>query len=213
MQIISAQEATSDDFAIDHVEAELERMSQLPAHEGIRFPTACLNRLSRQSPENEVCMDCRAPDPEWASVHFGCLLCNDCSGEHRAMGRRSIVIRHLTMDSWSYEQVLTMLEGGNHKLQRYFEIYRLTSDQGPRRYNTKVAKYYRSKLATKVRTKIAGSTGFVRQQALPKVSRRSTWTVGNRTQSSELNSLHEDECYDNGGQSSSDSNFKISSFE
>ena len=140
-----------------NVVTELEQIRNLPAHEGSRFPPACLHVLMSQSLENNFCIDCQAPNPEWASVQFGCLLCKDCSMEHSSLRAPSIIIRHLTMDTWSHTQVLTMLEGGNAKLQRDFETYRLTSDKGPDRYRTKVAQFYRTTLAKQVRAKILAS--------------------------------------------------------
>ena len=137
-----------------NVVAELERIRNLPAHEGGRFPSACLHLLKNQSLENNFCIDCQAPNPEWASVQFGCLLCKDCSMEHSSLKVQSNIIRHLTMDTWSHIQVLTMLEGGNAKLQRDFETYRLTKDKGPERYRTKVAQFYRATLSKQVRAKI-----------------------------------------------------------
>lgn len=35
---------------------------------------------------NDVCCDCGAPDPDWASVNLAVLLCIECSGIHRQLG-------------------------------------------------------------------------------------------------------------------------------
>ena len=40
----------------------------------------------RSAPGNGVCADCREPDPEWASLNLGVLLCIECSGAHRKLG-------------------------------------------------------------------------------------------------------------------------------
>lgn len=35
---------------------------------------------------NPLCVDCRAKDPEWASISLGVMMCIECSGIHRSMG-------------------------------------------------------------------------------------------------------------------------------
>ena len=35
---------------------------------------------------NWRCADCSAPDPDWASLNLGILLCIQCSGVHRRLG-------------------------------------------------------------------------------------------------------------------------------
>ncbi len=35
---------------------------------------------------NGACADCGAPDPDWASLNLGVLLCIECSGVHRRLG-------------------------------------------------------------------------------------------------------------------------------
>lgn len=34
-------------------------------------------------PGNDKCADCCSPNPKWASINLGILLCIDCSGLHR----------------------------------------------------------------------------------------------------------------------------------
>lgn len=42
--------------------------------------------LLRRVPGNSVCCDCGSPEPDWASLNLGVLLCIECSGIHRKKG-------------------------------------------------------------------------------------------------------------------------------
>ena len=37
-------------------------------------------------PGNDVCAECYSPEPDWASLNLGILLCIECSGVHRNLG-------------------------------------------------------------------------------------------------------------------------------
>lgn len=54
-----------------------------PSSPARSFPTFPRGRLV---PGNSRCVDCGAPDPDWASLNLGCLLCIECSGVHRQLG-------------------------------------------------------------------------------------------------------------------------------
>lgn len=43
-------------------------------------------RILRGIPGNDVCAECGAPDPDWASLNLGILVCIECSGVHRNLG-------------------------------------------------------------------------------------------------------------------------------
>lgn len=42
--------------------------------------------LLRKVCGNEVCADCGALEPDWASLNLGVLVCIECSGVHRNLG-------------------------------------------------------------------------------------------------------------------------------
>lgn len=52
----------------------------------------------RRVPGNEVCADCSSPEPDWASLNLGILLCIECSGVHRNLGVHISKVRSLTLD-------------------------------------------------------------------------------------------------------------------
>lgn len=49
---------------------------------------------------NNFCVDCNAPNPEWASLNLGVLMCIECSGIHRNLGSHISKVRSLTLDEW-----------------------------------------------------------------------------------------------------------------
>uniref|UniRef100_H2UKC4 ArfGAP with RhoGAP domain, ankyrin repeat and PH domain 2 n=1 Tax=Takifugu rubripes TaxID=31033 RepID=H2UKC4_TAKRU len=64
---------------------------------------------------NRSCADCRAPQPEWASINLGVVICKKCAGQHRSLGPSISKVRSLKLDSsiWSNELVELFLEVGN----------------------------------------------------------------------------------------------------
>ncbi|CAJ1086119.1 LOW QUALITY PROTEIN: arf-GAP with Rho-GAP domain%2C ANK repeat and PH domain-containing protein 2 [Xyrichtys novacula] len=64
---------------------------------------------------NRSCADCRAPQPEWASVNLGVVICKKCAGQHRSLGPSISKVRSLKLDSsiWSNALVELFLEVGN----------------------------------------------------------------------------------------------------
>ncbi|KAF7839406.1 ADP-ribosylation factor GTPase-activating protein AGD3 [Senna tora] len=57
-------------------------------------PIDVLRRVSG----NDICADCGAPEPDWASLNLGVLVCIECSGVHRNLGVHISKVRSLTLD-------------------------------------------------------------------------------------------------------------------
>ncbi|KAJ1982794.1 hypothetical protein H4R35_000153 [Dimargaris xerosporica] len=77
--------------------------------------------LIQAVPGNDRCADCQAPDPEWASINLGALLCIECSGIHRSLGVHVSKIRSLTLDNWEPEQAQVMVQLGNTAVNQVYE--------------------------------------------------------------------------------------------
>ncbi|CAM5101506.1 ARF GTPase-activating protein GIT2 isoform X3 [Chelonia mydas] len=56
--------------------------------------------MSKRLRSSEVCADCSAPDPCWASVNRGILICDECCSVHRSLGRHISQVRHLKHTPW-----------------------------------------------------------------------------------------------------------------
>ncbi|XP_031686230.1 ARF GTPase-activating protein GIT2 isoform X5 [Oncorhynchus kisutch] len=61
--------------------------------------------MSKRLRNSEVCADCSVPEPRWASVNRGVLICDECCGVHRSLGRHSSQVRHLTHTPWAPTQL------------------------------------------------------------------------------------------------------------
>ncbi|XP_041076208.1 arf-GAP with Rho-GAP domain, ANK repeat and PH domain-containing protein 1-like isoform X2 [Polyodon spathula] len=58
---------------------------------------------------NRNCADCWSPDPEWASVNLLVVICDNCAGQHRAMGTAVSKVRSLKMDKSVWTEPLIQL--------------------------------------------------------------------------------------------------------
>uniref|UniRef100_A0A3B4XG99 ArfGAP with GTPase domain, ankyrin repeat and PH domain 3 n=1 Tax=Seriola lalandi dorsalis TaxID=1841481 RepID=A0A3B4XG99_SERLL len=88
------------------------------------FPCSSQSRLGSQSDAmaiqsirnvrgNSFCVDCDAPNPDWASLNLGALMCIECSGIHRNLGTHLSRVRSLDLDDWPVELSMVMTAIGN----------------------------------------------------------------------------------------------------
>lgn len=116
-------------------------------------------------PGNGICAECPTKGPQWASVNMGVLFClseylrlstamimqvyrvsTDCSGQHRGLGVHISFVRSLKMDSWTEEQIASMRNGGNKKLNDALLAAGVPADADiSAKYNNNVAEAYRVK--------------------------------------------------------------------
>lgn len=57
-----------------------------------------VSTILRGIPGNDICAECGASEPDWASLNLGILLCIECSGLHRNLGVHISKVRSITLD-------------------------------------------------------------------------------------------------------------------
>uniref|UniRef100_A0A3B5Q2L4 G protein-coupled receptor kinase interacting ArfGAP 2b n=1 Tax=Xiphophorus maculatus TaxID=8083 RepID=A0A3B5Q2L4_XIPMA len=94
--------------------------------------------MSKRVRSREVCADCSAPEPRWASVNRGVLICDECCSIHRGLGRHSSQVRHLTQCSWPQSQlqmVQTLYGNGANSIWEHSLLDPSSSASGKRKAN------------------------------------------------------------------------------
>ncbi|XP_026055996.1 arf-GAP with GTPase, ANK repeat and PH domain-containing protein 1-like isoform X3 [Carassius auratus] len=75
----------------------------------------------RNAKGNDLCVDCGAPNPTWASLNLGALICIECSGIHRNLGTHLSRVRSLDLDDWPSELTKVLSAIGNHTANNIWE--------------------------------------------------------------------------------------------
>ncbi|XP_069952544.1 ARF GTPase-activating protein GIT2 isoform X2 [Cherax quadricarinatus] len=59
---------------------------------------------SKPRSSQDVCADCGAPEPGWASINRGILICDECCSVHRSLGRHISQVKSLKKGTWNPTQ-------------------------------------------------------------------------------------------------------------
>ncbi|KAF7125800.1 hypothetical protein CNMCM5793_002093 [Aspergillus hiratsukae] len=96
---------------------------------------------------NKICADCkRNKHPRWASWNLGIFICIRCSGIHRGMGTHISRVKSVDLDSWTDEQLQSVIRWGNARANKYWEA-KLASGHVPS--EAKIENFIRTKYESK----------------------------------------------------------------
>ncbi|PHH67914.1 hypothetical protein CDD82_1006 [Ophiocordyceps australis] len=99
----------------------MSRRAPNPAAERAAQNQATIKSLLKLEP-NKICADCkRNKHPRWASWNLGVFICIRCSGIHRGMGTHISRVKSVDLDSWTDEQLQSILSWGNARANKYWE--------------------------------------------------------------------------------------------
>ncbi|XP_037736617.1 ARF GTPase-activating protein GIT1 isoform X4 [Chelonia mydas] len=94
--------------------------------------------MSRKAPRTEVCADCSAPDPGWASINRGVLICDECCSIHRSLGRHISIVKHLRHSPWPsplLQMVHTLASNGANSIWEHSLLDPAQVQSGRRKAN------------------------------------------------------------------------------
>ncbi|KAF2971706.1 hypothetical protein GQX73_g1822 [Xylaria multiplex] len=99
----------------------MSRRPPNPAAERAAQNQQTIKSLLKLEP-NKTCADCkRNKHPRWASWNLGIFICIRCSGIHRGMGTHISRVKSVDLDSWTDEQLQSILSWGNARANKYWE--------------------------------------------------------------------------------------------
>ncbi|XP_037633200.1 ARF GTPase-activating protein GIT2a isoform X7 [Sebastes umbrosus] len=94
--------------------------------------------MSKRLRNTELCADCNVPEPRWASVNRGVLICDECCSVHRSLGRHSSQVRHVTHTPWpptQLQMVQTLYSNGANSIWEHSLLDPASVMSGKRKAN------------------------------------------------------------------------------
>ncbi|KAM8761245.1 ARF GTPase-activating protein GIT2a isoform X2 [Acanthopagrus latus] len=94
--------------------------------------------MSKRLRNAELCADCSVPEPRWASVNRGVLICDECCSVHRSLGRHSSQVRHLMHTPWpptQLQMVQTLYSNGANSIWEHSLLDPASVMSGKRKAN------------------------------------------------------------------------------
>ncbi|KAF4122822.1 stromal membrane-associated protein [Geosmithia morbida] len=99
----------------------MSRRAPNPAAERAAQNQATIKSLLKLEP-NKICADCKKnKHPRWASWNLGVFICIRCSGIHRGMGTHISRVKSVDLDSWTDQQMQSVLSWGNARANKFWE--------------------------------------------------------------------------------------------
>ncbi|KAH6608581.1 hypothetical protein Trco_001927 [Trichoderma cornu-damae] len=124
----------------------MSRRAPNPGAERAAQNQATIKSLLKLEP-NKICADCkRNKHPRWASWNLGIFICIRCSGIHRGMGTHISRVKSVDLDSWTDEQLQSVLNWGNARANKYWE-FKLAPGHTPS--ESKIENFIRTKYELK----------------------------------------------------------------
>ncbi|XP_077429485.1 arf-GAP with Rho-GAP domain, ANK repeat and PH domain-containing protein 3 isoform X2 [Vanacampus margaritifer] len=80
---------------------------------------------------NRTCADCRAVNPDWASINLCVVICKNCAGQHRGLGTMVSKVQSLKLDTsvWSNQIVQLFIMLGNDRANEFWAARLSQSDE------------------------------------------------------------------------------------
>ncbi|XP_023653308.2 arf-GAP with Rho-GAP domain, ANK repeat and PH domain-containing protein 3 isoform X2 [Paramormyrops kingsleyae] len=74
---------------------------------------------------NKMCADCKAINPDWASINLCVVICKNCAGQHRSLGTMVSKVQSLKLDTsvWSNEIVQLFIMLGNDRANEFWAAH------------------------------------------------------------------------------------------